>query len=1027
MRLLHTIVLTTVALTHTATAAPVPVPKVYESPLTARDRIIASFTVHDFGARGDGETDDTAAIQAAFDAAHAIGGAVVFAPAGRYAIRGRLELPTGVTLRGEWDWPDHPGEGTILMAYAGRGEAEGVSFIRMHPCSGIRYLSIWYPEQRADDIVPYPWTLEQLSGDNFTVECVTLVNPYQAIKIGPHGNELHLIRRVVGTPLKEGVFIDSTFDIGRLEAVLFGAKYWAESKLPGAPAGEGLERVKDFMRSNGRGIVMGRSDWEYMYGVDVEGYHTGLTIKRGKMGETQTLGASNAQFYQVSARDCREALRVEETNHIGLAFTDCVFEGGTALHVTETCTQGAIQFAGRLLRGKVRLHGSGPVSFLWCWLLDTEDADDLPFFEASGGALSISECKLGGTEGAVLKVGKGCRVFSFRRNDHSYRNLQLEVDEGGVRQIDLKEPWISLMMQPGDPADSLLRGAGDFMGSDPVPPLPAPTLLVAPSPTPGVDQAPAIQALLDALPAGGTVYLPAGEYRIEGSLHVPSGVELRGIWDVPHHTIGKGTVLMAVGGKGDADGAPLITLEANAGVRGITIYHPEQDFRDIQPYPWCVQGRGEGVYAINVTMSNAYQGIDFSTHRCDNHFIDYAAGGPLRTGIQVGGKGGTVRNMQFNPHYWARSPYPGHPNEGAGEIKINWQYMAQHLDALVVAGAENTWLQSNFVFASRNGIWFVEKDGIAPSATVIAHGSDAADTGARIDAAKLVKFTNFQAAAFHGEEEAYIRVGPKVGGGVTFENSLLWGQPKRGVEIEGGSVRIQQAHFVETGNAAIDLRGGRLDLALSTFRTPCDVEVRNNGTLTTSANLSADLFDVVQTGKGEHTVKAPNMSLLEAAITGWPEAALRHYRLHFGLDAALELRAGWYAPEPAGEWNNEGRKQWSKPGAKVFLPVTPDTSYNVELVARIPNEALQPGAGLYLGDTCVVPFERDMVGTLFGAFRTGNVHDVTLEVRCKAWKPVDVFEGSEDSRDLGIAARSLTVKAEGAPDRVYSANARDWD
>jgi nitrous oxidase accessory protein NosD len=56
----------------------------------------------DFGAAGDGVTDDTAAIQAAIDAAEAAGGGIVFFPAGDYSITG-LTVDDNVRLTGTSD------------------------------------------------------------------------------------------------------------------------------------------------------------------------------------------------------------------------------------------------------------------------------------------------------------------------------------------------------------------------------------------------------------------------------------------------------------------------------------------------------------------------------------------------------------------------------------------------------------------------------------------------------------------------------------------------------------------------------------------------------------------------------------------------------------------------------------------------------------------------------------------------------------------------------------------------------------
>lgn len=62
---------------------------------SAADRLAEVLSVKDFGAKGDGGTDDTAAIQAALEAAPANGG-IVFFPAGTYRVTSTLTIP-GVT------------------------------------------------------------------------------------------------------------------------------------------------------------------------------------------------------------------------------------------------------------------------------------------------------------------------------------------------------------------------------------------------------------------------------------------------------------------------------------------------------------------------------------------------------------------------------------------------------------------------------------------------------------------------------------------------------------------------------------------------------------------------------------------------------------------------------------------------------------------------------------------------------------------------------------------------------------------
>lgn len=160
------------------------------------DAFVYAFNVKEMGAKGDGITDDTEAFQTALNKLKIINnvatrfGGTVFVPSGKYVIKGNLTIPKGVTLRGEWKKPvkGEPIEGTILMAYNGRDDAAGTPLITLEPAAGFRDMAIWYPEQTADNIVPYPVSIRMgrngIFGNNFcNVRNVTLVNSYFGIEI----------------------------------------------------------------------------------------------------------------------------------------------------------------------------------------------------------------------------------------------------------------------------------------------------------------------------------------------------------------------------------------------------------------------------------------------------------------------------------------------------------------------------------------------------------------------------------------------------------------------------------------------------------------------------------------------------------------------------------------------------------------------------------------------------------------------------------------------------------------------------
>lgn len=773
--------------------------RVIKTKYPTTDIVIAGNDVKEFGAKGDGTSDDTAAFQAAFNAMAKQGGGTVFAPTGKYAVRGNLIIPTSVTLRGEWMKPS-PGksvDGTVLCAYADRGMKEGSPFILLMQSSGIKDIAIWYPEQDAASITPYPYAVRQDGGDNATVENVTFVNAYQGIIIGPNFNELHYLKNIYATFLSTGIQFDRTTDIGRLENIHINPSFWSDSGLPASPARNGAHA--SWIAENGTALRMYRSDWEYGAYVYISGYLTGFEIL------TSPRGAPNAQFYEFIITNCRTALSVIDANGIGLSFTACTFAGndiGVSLSTEFTATA---LFHSSVIRGNTAAALGGKVNSSALFQACSFDG---PVVRTAGNATFLG-CSFRSPADHIML---GDEVNAVAIAGCSYNESKRIVNTSGSPNVILSDGTIPKTKIP------YLAYPGDKVKKPP-----KAELIVVTDASWGAakdgktDDSAAIQKALDhaAKNGGGTVFLPGGEYAVRGIITIPANVELRGVYDVPHHTLGKGSTMRLFSGRGDEHASSAIIMAADSGMRGLTFMYPEQQCAAITPYPFMIQGRGKNIYIINIAALNPYAAVDMMSYQCDAHYLDYIGGAPLKTGIKVGGgsRNGEIRNTLFNPHYWNRSPYPDCPG-GIGGFKGNavWDYQKENLDAFVFGDCVNELQFQNFVFGSLYGIHFVTENGRGASGIVLGHGTDGSKISAAFDGLGKagMDFINAELVCMSTTDKKYILMGEEFDSEARFYNTLLWAQPEHSAIVKGGLLVFELAHFMNYAAFLVD--GGTLSL-----------------------------------------------------------------------------------------------------------------------------------------------------------------------------------------------------------------------
>ena len=385
---------------------------------------------------------------------------------------------------------------------------------------------------------------------------------------------------------------------------------------------------------------------------------------------------TNAVIAGSDVTDCSTALQLDDLNWVGLACYDTVLSGTKA---TVECAPGfrsTVLFnACTLMGASVCVSRSGTLSFSHCDVSAALDASSGGNMECVSGDSATPADERLRAEFPAWPRPKGSRVFF----------------------------------------------ASDFGAS-----------------SEAEDSASAIQRALDEAGKekdGATVYVAAGHYRCAGTLKVPSGVELRGSSDVPHHTQNGGTVLLATAGRGGEDGEPFITLAPGSGARGIGVWYPEQPMSEPVAYPWTIRSLGPGCWLADVNLGNSWQGVDFATHPSDGHRISYLSGGFFKTGVLVGNarRRGWVEDLQFNPHSMLRLP-PGLPVDwGPRKPLVNgehpvYPFCRRILRGIVLRDCADEVVVGTFLYAARDGISF-EGD---TRANVLVAGVDTACRGARL-------------------------------------------------------------------------------------------------------------------------------------------------------------------------------------------------------------------------------------------------------------------------------------------------------
>jgi autotransporter-associated beta strand protein len=713
-------------------------PHVMIPTLNTNEIIVAVATPQQFGAVGDGITDDSAAFQAAMNAAYnsgGSGGGVVFVPVGTYAFYTNLTIPTGVTLHGDWmDWTKGGGglAGTTFKVYFGAGQPTNTPFITMNRSSALKGINIWYPNQNPNSIVAYPYTIGV--NDDDVVQNLALVNSYQGILCG--GAEF-ILSTVIGTPLSMGISTTNTIaDVCHSQDIRFSPNIWPASGISNAPAAGGAYAA--WMETNGEGMRLLRIDGFMCMDTYISGYAVGIEANKGPTGQP------GATFYNGAVTNCGTALLAQDMpTGLGLMFANFTLSGNIGILRTNATDDADMQLERCTIIGSnMAVSAIGKDWGSWMQFQNCTFSNSLNltgpgvFNVVDSTLLGSTQCVLSAT--ATRAAFTGCTFGPVQKlvNNGSASNLLVNAkpsfsNSNAFPMLD----WTNILAsyQACQPASTNLfvvtdtaYGAYGAYGDG------------------AHDDTLAIQSALTAAgnSGGGIVYLPAGQYHLTNLLDIPSGVELRGAFEARHGTwpgsdgYEKGSILEPYQGQGSTNGPPAVALETDSGLVGVTICYESQNTSCL-PFPPTIQGRGGNVYAIGVQCPNPYWYVDLNTYTCTNHFVDMVDGWQLWRGYVVGnGSSGTIALCHGNWTFWIDDSGVGQ-NQLTGNAQLQvpvFDYVATNSDTYVFGNCQEL-VAKDFNWGDGTFMDMIAQNGRGPNLTMIEPFCDGTSQGITLDAA----------------------------------------------------------------------------------------------------------------------------------------------------------------------------------------------------------------------------------------------------------------------------------------------------